>query len=67
MLCVLWLRLIEEQLSEDAYLADVAGLHWSCSSEGLCGVEIRMDGFSHKLDVLAGRVFGALAQGKVRR
>lgn len=46
--------------------ADVAGLHCSCSSEGAAGFELRVDGFSHKLGLLAGRVFEALAGCKVR-
>ncbi|WIA37472.1 hypothetical protein OEZ86_014388 [Tetradesmus obliquus] len=62
----LWMRLVEEALAEDAYLADVAGLHCSCSSEGAAGFELRVDGFSHKLGLLAGRVFEALAGCKVR-
>lgn len=46
-------------------LADVAGLHWSSCPEGVCGLEVRMDGFSHKLHVLATRVFKALAGAQV--
>lgn len=42
-------------------VADVAGLHWSSSSEGVAGLEVRLDGFSHKLHVLLERVFGCLA------
>lgn len=48
-------------------VSDVAGLHWSGSSEGVAGFEVRLDGFSHKLDRLADTVFQALAQCKVRK
>jgi hypothetical protein len=48
-----------------ARCADVAGLHCSCSSEGAAGFEVRVDGFSHKLGLLAGRVFDTLAGCKV--
>lgn len=46
--------------------ADVAGLHWSSSPEGAAGFEVRMDGFSHKLGLLAAKVYSTLAGGKVR-
>jgi hypothetical protein len=48
-----------------ARCTDVAGLHCSCSSEGAAAFEVRVDGFSHKLGLLAGRVFDALAGCKV--
>lgn len=47
--------------------ADVAGLHWSVGPEGVCGLEVRLDGFSHKLHLLAARVFKALATAEVRK
>ncbi len=31
------LQLLEEALNEDAYLADVAGLHYGTSPEGMAG------------------------------
>ncbi|GLI60577.1 hypothetical protein VaNZ11_002737, partial [Volvox africanus] len=46
------LKLVEEALREDAYLADVAGLHYQTSPEGLAGLEFRVDGFSDKLGVM---------------
>lgn len=61
----LYLKLVEDALNEDAYLADVAGLHYGLSPEGLAGVEVRLDGFSHKLSLLAERIFRALATAKV--
>jgi len=41
--------------------ADVAGLHYHLSPEGRHGIEARIDGFSHRLPALAGRVIAALA------
>lgn len=35
------LQLLEDVLNEDAYLADVAGLHYHLSLEGLAGIEVR--------------------------
>ena len=55
------IKLVEDALNEDAYLADVAGLHYSLFPEGLGGIEVRIDGFSHKLPLLVARVFGSLA------
>ncbi|KXZ55212.1 hypothetical protein GPECTOR_3g355 [Gonium pectorale] len=57
----LCLRLLEEALREDAYLADVAGLHYHTSPEGLAGLEFRVDGFNDKLGALLGRLTGQLA------
>ncbi|KAG2444954.1 hypothetical protein HXX76_001690 [Chlamydomonas incerta] len=56
------LKLLEEALREDAYLADVAGLHYHTSPEGLAGMEFRVDGFSDKLPVLAARLAAAFAE-----
>lgn len=44
---------------------DVAGLHWSSCPEGTSGLEVRMDGFNHKLGLLAAQVFRALATPQV--
>ncbi|KAG2448487.1 hypothetical protein HYH02_006378 [Chlamydomonas schloesseri] len=55
-------HLLEEGLREDAYLADVAGLHYHTSPEGLAGMEFRVDGFSDKLPVLVRRLAGAFAE-----
>lgn len=38
-----------------------AGLHYSTSPEGYSGVELRVDGFSHKLPVLAQRLLRCAA------
>ncbi|KAI8472962.1 MAG: Metalloenzyme, LuxS/M16 peptidase-like protein [Monoraphidium minutum] len=62
----LWLKLVEDALNEDAYMADVAGLHYSTSPEGHSGVELRVDGFSHKLPVLAARLMDCATRCEVR-
>ena len=31
-------KMVEDALNEDAYLADVAGLHYSLSQEGTAGI-----------------------------
>ncbi|MEW5302568.1 MAG: hypothetical protein WDW38_002287 [Sanguina aurantia] len=56
-------KLLEDALNEDTYLADVAGLHFGISSEGVAGLEVRVEGFSHKLPVLTARVFSRLVDG----
>ena len=48
-------------MNEDAYLADVAGLHYNISQEGVMGIEIKVEGFSDKIRVLASRIFETLA------
>jgi secreted Zn-dependent insulinase-like peptidase len=63
----LWLRLAADALTEAAYLADVAGLTYGLSPEGAVGIEVRLDGFSHRMPELARRVFAAVAGAEVRR
>lgn len=46
--------------------ADVAGIHYSTSPEGVLGVELRVDGFSHKLPLLVQRIFSCLLVPEVR-
>ncbi|KAG1662575.1 hypothetical protein FOA52_003954 [Chlamydomonas sp. UWO 241] len=57
-------KLVGDKLNEDAYLADVAGLHYHLTQQGLAGFEVRVQGFSHKLPLLCQRVFTALASGE---
>jgi secreted Zn-dependent insulinase-like peptidase len=54
------LKLLEDVLAEDGYLADVAGLHYSTSPEGQAGLELRVDGFSHKHAAFVQRLFDVL-------
>ncbi|GAX76258.1 hypothetical protein CEUSTIGMA_g3702.t1 [Chlamydomonas eustigma] len=60
----LFLKLMEDALNEDAYLADVAGLHYGLTGDDLAGLEIKVEGFSHKLPVLVTRIFTCLASGQ---
>ena len=55
------LRLWDDALCERAYLADVAGLSVDGWPEGTAGVELRVDGFSHRLPDLAREAVAALA------
>ena len=55
------MRLWDDALCATAYLADVAGLAVDGWPEGSAGVEVRVDGFSHKLPALADAAFTALA------
>ncbi|KAL0048825.1 hypothetical protein WJX82_000128 [Trebouxia sp. C0006] len=62
----LLLKLLEDALCETAYLADVAGLSYDMWPEGLAGIEIKVDGFSHKLPLLVNYVFQQLVTLKVQ-
>ena len=51
----------QDTLCETAYLADVAGLQYDVSGEGLSGLDVKLHGFSDKLPALTDTVFKALA------
>ncbi|KAK9820983.1 hypothetical protein WJX81_000873 [Elliptochloris bilobata] len=53
--------LLEDVLCETAYLAEVAGLSYEVWPEGRTGVEVRVEGFSHKLGLLTRTIFERLA------
>ncbi len=55
------MRAVQDALCETAYLADVAGLQYDVSAEGLAGLDIKLHGFSDKLPALTNTVFEALA------
>ncbi|GAB4823775.1 hypothetical protein N2152v2_010821 [Parachlorella kessleri] len=57
----LTLKLLEDALCETAYLADVAGLHYNTWFEGSQGLDVKVDGFSHKLPLLCEYIFQTLA------
>ncbi|KAF5827025.1 Metalloenzyme, LuxS/M16 peptidase-like protein [Dunaliella salina] len=59
----LMLKLLDDVLNEDTYLADVAGLHYHSSPEGMAGIEFKVEGFSHRLPLLAHRLLSSLATG----
>ena len=51
----------QDALCETAYQAEVAGLELSISPEGASGIQLRLDGFAHRLPALAHVVFTRLA------
>lgn len=53
------LRVSEDALAECTYLADVAGLRCQVSPDG-ARFELKLDGFSHKLPLLAQQLFASL-------
>ena len=57
----LTVKLLEDALCQESYLADVASLHYSIWFEGVSGVDIKVDGFSDKLPLLAKFIFKTLA------
>jgi nardilysin len=54
------LKLAEDALAETSYLADVAGLRCHVTPDG-ARFELKVEGFSHKLPVLAAELFAGLA------
>jgi nardilysin len=54
-------KLLEDSLCQEAYLADVASLHYNIWFEGYQGIDIKVDGFSHKLPLLATFIFQTIA------
>lgn len=52
----LLITILEDVLTEESYMAEMAGLKCSVSS-GYSGVEFRFSGFSEKLPILAKKVF----------
>ena len=55
-------RLLDDALCEEAYLADVAGLSVDAWPEGCAGMEVRVEGFSHRLPELSAAAFSALGR-----
>lgn len=51
------IKLLEDILCEEAYLADMAGLHYSIYMDGHKGIDFRIEGFNEKLIDLASLVF----------
>jgi nardilysin len=54
-------KILEDSLCQEAYLADVASLHYNIWFEGYQGIDIKVDGFSHKLPLLATFIFKTIA------
>ncbi|KAK9862426.1 hypothetical protein WJX84_001898 [Apatococcus fuscideae] len=61
----LFIKLLSDSLTEMTYLADSAGLSVDVWPEGIHGLELKVEGFSHKLPVLTKTVFEQLANFKV--
>jgi len=54
-------KLLEDALCQEAYLADVAGLHYSVWFEGIQGIDVKVEGFSHKAHLISGLIFRTFA------
>lgn len=51
------IKLVEDILCEEAYLADMAGLHYSMYMDGHCSIDIRIEGFDEKVFDLTSLIF----------
>ena len=60
-LCQLFMKLLEDNLKETTYLADMAYLHSAAFPEGF-RINLRVDGFSHKLPVLCDSIFQSIVR-----
>ena len=56
------IKILEDILCEEAYLADMAGLHYSIYMEGHNSIDFRIEGFSDKIDQLTLLIFSKFAQ-----
>ena len=65
-LCQLLVKLLDDALTETIYLADVAQLHTYCNMEGF-RIDMRVDGFSHKLTLLGKHIFSHLVGSALNR
>lgn len=54
-------KLLEDALCQEAYLADVAGLQYALWFEGSQGIDVKVEGFSHKAPLLVELIFRTLA------
>ena len=55
------IKLLEDVLCEEAYLADTAGLHYSIYMDGCSNIDFRIEGFNDKIDELISLVFQSFA------
>ncbi|KAI8109469.1 hypothetical protein M9434_000751 [Picochlorum sp. BPE23] len=58
----LTVKLLEDVLCEETYLADMAGMHYSIYMDGHGSIDFRIEGFSEKIDQLTHLVFSTLAR-----
>jgi len=56
------IKLLEEVLCEEAYLADTAGLHYSIYMDGCSSIDFRIEGFNDKIDQLISLVFDSFSR-----
>jgi len=52
--------LLKEVVNKMAYMADTAGLYYSLSLDPCLGLQLKVDGFTHKLPVFAKQLLEAL-------
>jgi len=55
------IKLMEDILCEEAYLADTAGLHYSIYMDGCSSIDFRIEGFNDKIAELISLVFQSFA------
>ncbi len=55
------IKLLEDVLCEEAYLADTAGLHYSIYMDGSTSIDFRIEGFNDKIAELVSLVFQSFA------
>lgn len=60
------IKLLEDALCEEAYLAEVAELHYGVWFEGSSGIDIKVDGFSDKLQLMVKLIFQTLADLEIK-
>eukprot|EP00890_Picochlorum_soloecismus_P003708 jgi/Picsp_1/4338/NSC_01845-R1_insulin-degrading enzyme-like len=60
------MKILEDVLCKESYLADMAGLHYTIWMDGSSGLDFRVEGFSDKLDRLSSLIFSSLANLKFR-
>lgn len=53
------IKLLEDSLCEEAYLADMAGLHYSIYMDGHQSIDFRIEGFDEKLIELTSLIFSS--------
>lgn len=56
------IKLLEDVLCEEAYLADTAGLHYSIYMDGCSSIDFRIEGFNDKIDQLISLIFQSFSR-----
>jgi len=60
------MKILEDVLCKESYLADIAGLHYTIWMDGSSGLDFRIEGFSDKLDRLSSLIFSSLSNLKFK-